>query len=245
MMSSKTFCLFILLALRLAIVRFLLWLFGFCASLTLPFLTTSIRHYIMVRTKRKAQPEEEHQQHGEEVVDSEHNETASSEEHESPSPPHKKAKTPRAKSAYQYYVSDKMHDVKEHHPDMKLPDLTREVAKQWKQCSDEEKQPYVDQSNEDKAKKEDERKKEKSDKPKRPTTAYLIFSNDNRDSIKEKNPNMKVTDIAKVLGGMWREMGDDEKQPYVDRAEQEKERYHRELKEWEHEHEHEHERAES
>lgn len=46
------------------------------------------------------------------------------------------------------------------------------------------------------------------DKPKKPMSAFLLWLNDSRASIKSENPNLKVTEVAKIGGAMWREMGD-------------------------------------
>ncbi|CAO1424893.1 unnamed protein product [Diamesa hyperborea] len=47
-----------------------------------------------------------------------------------------------------------------------------------------------------------------TDKPKRPLSAYMIWLNDARESIKKENPEFKVTDVAKKGGELWRNMND-------------------------------------
>lgn len=44
--------------------------------------------------------------------------------------------------------------------------------------------------------------------PKRATTAFMIWMNESREQIKADNPGIKVTDIAKKAGEMWRELTD-------------------------------------
>ncbi|KAJ2159108.1 Non-histone chromosomal protein 6 [Coemansia sp. RSA 552] len=61
--------------------------------------------------------------------------------------------------------------------------------------------------------------------PKRALSAYMFFSQDKRNSVKEENPDIAFGDIGKVLGKMWREMDDSEKQPYVEKAAEDKKRY--------------------
>lgn len=46
------------------------------------------------------------------------------------------------------------------------------------------------------------------DKPKRPPSAYLLWMNDTRASIKKDNPGIKVTDIFKRGGELWRVLQD-------------------------------------
>ncbi|KAG6451147.1 high mobility group protein D [Manduca sexta] len=47
-----------------------------------------------------------------------------------------------------------------------------------------------------------------SDKPKRPMSAYLLWLNSARDKIKSEHPGLKVTEIAKKAGEIWRGMED-------------------------------------
>lgn len=52
-------------------------------------------------------------------------------------------------------------------------------------------------------------KKEKdANKPKRPPTAFMLWLNNARESIKSENPGIAVTEIAKKAGEMWRELKD-------------------------------------
>jgi len=46
------------------------------------------------------------------------------------------------------------------------------------------------------------------DRPKRPLSAYMLWLNENRESIKKENPGSKVTDIAKRGGELWRGLKD-------------------------------------
>lgn len=46
------------------------------------------------------------------------------------------------------------------------------------------------------------------ERPKRPLSAYMLWLNENRESIKKENPGSKVTDIAKRGGELWRGLKD-------------------------------------
>jgi hypothetical protein len=67
----------------------------------------------------------------------------------------------------------------------------------------------------------------KEDKIKRPLSAYMIFSNENRDKIiKEfKFEKKQVADIAKKLGEQWKKMTDKDKVPYAEKAKKAKDAY--------------------
>lgn len=67
--------------------------------------------------------------------------------------------------------------------------------------------------------------KERYGKPKRPMSAYILFTNEHRDSMRRKYPDEKMTDITKRLADKWNNMSDSEKEKYVAQASREKSRY--------------------
>jgi len=55
-------------------------------------------------------------------------------------------------------------------------------------------------------------KKEKGEpKEKKPLVGYMLFCKHNREEAKKKDPTGSVTDIAKILGGMWAKVSDKDK----------------------------------
>ncbi|WFD02046.1 Non-histone chromosomal protein 6 [Malassezia obtusa] len=60
--------------------------------------------------------------------------------------------------------------------------------------------------------------------PKRPLSAYMFFSQDWRERVKAENPDAGFGDVGRLLGTKWKEMSEDEKKPYVDMANRDKER---------------------
>ena len=73
-------------------------------------------------------------------------------------------------------------------------------------------------------------KKEKDpNAPKRPQSSYFLFAHDKRAEIKAKMPDAKVTEIAKELGKLWKDVSDAERKKYEEMALKEKEKYQREL----------------
>jgi HMG (high mobility group) box len=46
------------------------------------------------------------------------------------------------------------------------------------------------------------------EKPKRPLSAYMLWLNHAREGIKKESPGIKVTEIAKKGGELWRGMKD-------------------------------------
>lgn len=47
-----------------------------------------------------------------------------------------------------------------------------------------------------------------AERPKRPLSAYMIWLNSARESIKKENPDYKVTEVAKRGGELWRGLTD-------------------------------------
>ena len=74
------------------------------------------------------------------------------------------------------------------------------------------------------------KKKKKNNGPKRPQNAFMIFSNEKRASLKEAHAHAGVSEIAKILGGLWKNLSPEEKAPYLKLHEQDKVRYQEEKK---------------
>ena len=67
-------------------------------------------------------------------------------------------------------------------------------------------------------------------KPKRPTSAYLYFCEAARPKLMKKmkgkkNKKINLGDIAKQLGAMWKGLSDNDKKPYTEKSQKDKERY--------------------
>ncbi|CAD7087878.1 unnamed protein product [Hermetia illucens] len=70
-----------------------------------------------------------------------------------------------------------------------------------------------------------------TEKPKRPLSAYMLWLNESREQIKKENPGIKVTEIAKKGGELWRGMKD--KSEWEAKAAKMKEEYTKAVKEYE------------
>lgn len=49
-------------------------------------------------------------------------------------------------------------------------------------------------------------------------TGYLMFSNANRESVRDKNPGIKFTDVGKELGDMWKKISAEERVRWNNKA---------------------------
>lgn len=139
-------------------------------------------------------------------------------------------------------LQDARAEAKKENPDLAPKELMSKLAEMWRSLSDDDKAPYEEKAADAKdayvkagggAKKDGEGKAKKAaskgkgkkaasgeegEKPKRGPNAYMIFSNEKRAGVKAENPEMKVTEIAKVIGEMWKELSEEEKQEYKDKA---------------------------
>ncbi|GJN93760.1 hypothetical protein Rhopal_006817-T1 [Rhodotorula paludigena] len=64
--------------------------------------------------------------------------------------------------------------------------------------------------------------------PKRSLSAYMHFSQDQRATVKEENPDVTFGEIGKILGAKWKELPEDERAPYEEKAKADKARYEKE-----------------
>lgn len=51
--------------------------------------------------------------------------------------------------------------------------------------------------------------------PKRPASAFLLYSIKRRPDIKSQHPDWTVTEISKHLGTEWKELSDEDKAPFI------------------------------
>lgn len=71
------------------------------------------------------------------------------------------------------------------------------------------------------------------DLPKRPTNAYLIFCEMEKDKVKSdleaKNPGQSATELSKTLTELWKTLDEEQRKPYNRLYEEDRERYQREM----------------
>ena len=77
------------------------------------------------------------------------------------------------------------------------------------------------------------RKKKKNknkEVPKRAKNAFMIFSHQKRAFVKKAYPKADVSEIAKILGDLWKNLRPEEKVPFVKLQQEDKARYEQEKK---------------
>jgi high mobility group protein B2 len=118
---------------------------------------------------------------------------------------------------------------------MMTPEIQRELAKiqQEKESASTRRAGAKRSSSSDKKSKKESKKESKrevkekkpEDYPKAALSAYFIFVNDNRDKVKEKNPDMKLTQVLSEVGSMWKALSESEKARYEKLAVEDKKRF--------------------
>jgi hypothetical protein len=61
--------------------------------------------------------------------------------------------------------------------------------------------------------------------PKAPLNGYLVYFNEERAEMRQKNPNIGFGELTKIIAAKWKELPNEEKQKYINEADLDKERY--------------------
>jgi len=157
----------------------------------------------------------------------------------------------RPQSAFLIYSNENRARVKEKNPDAKFGDMAKLLSAEYKELSKEElaglekkvgkdkkryeqemenyKPPAGYEDSETKGKGKKQKKKKDPNAPKRATTSFMFYSSKMRPIIKEEKPDTKFTEMGKLIGEKWREIGSEEKKEFEAMANEDKERYNAEM----------------
>jgi len=148
----------------------------------------------------------------------------------------KKDSLKKYKSAYILYSIEKRRLLKEKDPSLCNKVATKIIAEEWKKLSKKEKEKYKDLEEKEKEefnqKKKDKKyayKKSLNKEPTRHRTPYMFFISENKDCLKGTKKYKNIENI-KILCEKWKNMTEQEKLPYFQKALLDKERF---KQEWE------------
>lgn len=68
--------------------------------------------------------------------------------------------------------------------------------------------------------------------PKRPLSGYILFCNSQRSKIRVDYPELKMTELSSKMGQLWKELSEEDRQPYTKAFLQDKDRYEAEMEEY-------------
>eukprot|EP00730_Choanoeca_flexa_P018873 TRINITY_DN9201_c0_g1_i2.p1 TRINITY_DN9201_c0_g1~~TRINITY_DN9201_c0_g1_i2.p1 ORF type:complete len:211 (+),score=81.21 TRINITY_DN9201_c0_g1_i2:47-679(+) len=151
------------------------------------------------------------------------------------------AKPKGAKSAYMFFSSAVRPELQQQNPEKSMTELAKVIGAKWSELTTEAKEPYAKMAAEDKIRYQKEmedyvpaeeyqeketgatsKKKAKKVKdpnaPKRPMSAFFVFSGERREKVKEENPDFAAKDVARRLGEEWAALDEEGKKPYTDKA---------------------------
>jgi high mobility group protein B3 len=151
----------------------------------------------------------------------------------------------KPKTSYILFSIESRPKIKAQFPDLSTTDILKKLGEAWNKISDKEKKHYEELAAQDKERFESEiksyvpsadsveesgRKKQKGDGPKRPLTGYMYFCHEERNKVKEENPQMSGKEITKELANRWKNLTDAQKAPYYEKQKDDKVRYETEKK---------------
>jgi high mobility group protein B2 len=165
----------------------------------------------------------------------------------------------RNMSAYLLYQNGMREQFKRENPGMTFGQLAKYTSHMYKNLTVEEKATWMARSEQDKSRYdaelsayvpppghdargvliEDNRPKRKNKRgpkdpaaPKRPSGAYVCFTNDMRPKVLTEYPGIKFVDLGKVLGERWRALTPDQKKQYEQLAAEDKVRFQMEMQQY-------------
>jgi len=146
-----------------------------------------------------------------------------------------------ALSAYMCFSKNIRPAILEANPGAGVTVVAKLIGEKWGTLSEEDKLPFKAMAAQDKKRYEEEmakyeptpgfekggkkRAKKDPNAPKRPKSAYFLYCDTRRAKLKEENPEMKVSEVAKATGAEWQSLSEHEKKPFVDQAEALKAKY--------------------
>jgi upstream-binding transcription factor len=148
----------------------------------------------------------------------------------------------KPRTSYILFCKENREQIKTDFPDLKGTSITKKLGDTWtNNMTNKDKEKYIKESEKDKKRyakemkkyvpltqsqleelheqkqqEKQEKQENKGVKGKRAPTAYNLFSKEKRAEVKEEHPEMKGTDVTKVVGQMWKLQTD--KTKWVDLA---------------------------
>jgi len=150
----------------------------------------------------------------------------------------------RSKSAYIFFAMNRRDEVKSQlGPKARVGDIAKKTSEMWKALTDKERKTWEDIAFADRERYQEEKasytgpllipgdkskngKPEKDpNRPKRPLTAFLYYSQAMRPSLKEKNPTWGIAELSKELGRQWRDMTEAQREPFAQHETEERKKF--------------------
>ena len=141
------------------------------------------------------------------------------------------------KSAYIFFTQEKIPKYKKLYPNKLFRELFKLIGEEWKNLNENLKLKYYDLEKKSKELFENNKQKvkynytinqKKNKKPIRTRTPFMIYLHENKKNIDKKN----CISSLKKIGEIWKNLSEKEKGIYIRKAEDDKERYKKDLFEY-------------
>ena len=136
----------------------------------------------------------------------------------------------RPMTAFLLFAATRRKEVKLADPTATVTSVAKALGEEWRQLGDVERMKFLQLAEKEKEKYDLVKAKYVKMKaaesgPKRPPTAFFLFAKERRSEIKERFPEARVTDVAKILGNEWKNLATSERQRFKDAQEELKKEY--------------------
>lgn len=111
-------------------------------------------------------------------------------------------------SSYIIFCQHKREEIKKENPKLSATEVARELGKRWNALGESEKSYFQQLSKGEMKEEKEEEKKKKA------PSGYIIFCNENRGIVKEKNPSFSPKEITMELGKRWKQLDEKGKEKY-------------------------------
>lgn len=118
-------------------------------------------------------------------------------------------------SPYILFTKVERPKIKRENPDLTTMQISSKLGAKWATLSQVEKQPFVDQYNQNyKIYKNQLAEIEDKLPPKKPVNGFVLFGNEIRPQLKIEFPNIDQIEITKKIAEMWKKLPEQKKSHY-------------------------------
>jgi len=141
------------------------------------------------------------------------------------------------------FLNSKRQEFRDAHPDAKMTEITAMISTAYKALTEAEKEPFVKLADADKVRyaaamasytppvdtapsgKKAKKAKKDPNKPKRALSMWMLWLNANRQRFRDENPGKSMPEITKIASVAYKLLTEAEKEPWLAKVAQDKERY--------------------
>jgi len=115
-------------------------------------------------------------------------------------------------SGYILFASSNRDDVKFMYPNASFSEIAKILGKMWRELPEDEKDVYYREVGKANTLRKSPNTLQKSSLD--DNSGYILFASSHRDEVKQKYPDASFSEIAKILGKMWRDLSQSKKDVY-------------------------------